>query len=119
MYTAGRPTYRTVYTFPDLTLRPYAARYGIRYVYAAVYTARVDEHVHGCVWDVYMTVYMGRYGRVHGPWPQTCRLGLCTRPCRPTCHLHDCVLAVYTDVDMARKRPFNCGVDVCTCRTAV
>jgi len=33
--------------------------------------------------------------------------------------LVDCVLAVYTDVYMARTRPFNCGVDVCTCRTAV
>ena len=39
-------------------------------VYAAVYTARVDEHVYGCVWDVYTTVYMARYGRVHGPLPQ-------------------------------------------------
>jgi len=38
-------------------------------VYAAVYTARVDEHVHGCVWDVYKTVYMARYGRIHGPRP--------------------------------------------------
>ena len=70
MYTAGRPTYRTVYTFPDGKLRPCAARYGIRSVYAAVYTARVDEHVHGCVWDVYTTVYMAPYGRVHGPRPQ-------------------------------------------------
>ena len=58
-----------MYTFPDGTLPPYAARYGIRPVYAAVYTAHVDEHVHGCVWDVYMTVYMARYGRVQGPRP--------------------------------------------------
>ena len=36
----------------------------------AIYTARVDEHIHGCVWDVYMTVYMARYGRLHGPRPQ-------------------------------------------------
>ena len=43
--------------------------HGIRSVYAAVYTARVDEHVYGCVWDVYMTVYMARYSRVHGPRP--------------------------------------------------
>jgi len=70
---------------------------------------------------------MGRvHDRVHGalrpctrPTAATCRLGPCTRPCRSTCHVHDCVLAVYTDVYMARKRPFNCGVDVCTCRTAV
>jgi len=27
-----------------------------------VYTARVDEHVHGGVWDVYTAVYMARYG---------------------------------------------------------
>ena len=52
--------------------------------------------------------------RVHGPCRRTC-----TRLCKPTCHLHDCVLAVYTDVYMARTWPFNCGVDVCTCRTAV
>ena len=72
-------------------------------MYAAVYMARVDEHVHGCVWDVYTTVYMALYGRVaymaHGR----------NVPSRP----------VYTDVYMARTRPFNCGVDVCTCRTAV
>jgi len=55
-----------VYTFPDGTLRPYVARYGIRSVYATVYTARVDEHVLGCVWDVYTTVYMAR---VHGLRP--------------------------------------------------
>jgi len=55
-----------VYTFPDGTLRPCAARYGIRSVYAA----RVDDHVHGCVWDVYATVYMAGYRRVHGPRPQ-------------------------------------------------
>jgi len=65
----GRQAYRAVYTFPDGTLRPSAARYGIRSVYATVYTARVDEHVHGCVWDVYTIVYMARYGRVHGPRP--------------------------------------------------
>ena len=41
-----------MYTFPDGTLRPCAARYG------RVYTARVDEHVHGSVWDVYTTVYL-------------------------------------------------------------
>ena len=41
----------------------------IRSVYAAVYRARVDEHVHGCVWDMYTTVYMACYGRVHGPLP--------------------------------------------------
>ena len=66
MYTA---VYRAVYTFPDGTLRPCAARYGTWSVYAAVYTAREDEHVYGCVWDVYTTVYMARYGRVHGPRP--------------------------------------------------
>jgi len=54
-----------VYTFPDGTLRPCAARYGIRSVYTAMYTARVDEHVHGCVWDVYPTVYMARYVYVY------------------------------------------------------
>jgi len=53
------------------------------------------------------------------PTAVTCSLGPCTRPCMPTCHVHDCVLAVYTEVYMARTRPFNCGVDVCTCRTAV
>ena len=58
-----------MYTFPDGTLRPRVARYGIRSVYEAVYTARVDEHIHGCVWDVYTAVYMSRYGRVHGPRP--------------------------------------------------
>ena len=47
----------------------YTARYGIRSVYATVHTARVDEHVQGCVWDVYTTVYMARYSRVHGPRP--------------------------------------------------
>ena len=115
-----------MYTFPDGTLRPCAARYGIRSVYATVYTARVDEHIHGCVWDMYTTVYMALYGRVQPctrPAAVTCRLGPCTRPCRPTYHVHDCVLAVYTDVYtdvyMARTLPFNCGVDVCTCRTAV
>jgi len=41
----------------------------LRLVYAAVCTARVDEHVHGSVFDVYTTVYMACYGRVHGPWP--------------------------------------------------
>jgi len=51
-----------VYTFPDGTLRPCAARYGVRSVYAGVYTARLDEHVDGCVWGVYTTVYMARYG---------------------------------------------------------
>jgi len=72
--------------------------------------------VHGCVWDVYMTVYMAGYNL----WPctrptaATCRLGPCTWPCRPTCHVDDCALAVYTDVYMARTQPFNCGVDVCT-----
>jgi len=35
----------------------------------AMYTARVDEHVHGCVCDVSTTVYMASYGRVHGPRP--------------------------------------------------
>ena len=69
-----------MYTFPDGILRPCASRYGIRSVYAAVYAARVDEHVHGCVWDVYTTVYMAPYGRVHGPRPQRA------------------VSAVYTDV---------------------
>jgi len=34
----------------------------VRPVYAAVYTARVDKHVHGSVWYVYTTVYMARYG---------------------------------------------------------
>jgi len=58
-----------VYTFPDDTLRPCAARYGIRSVYADVYTAHVDEHVYGCVWVVFTTVHMARYGRVHGPRP--------------------------------------------------
>ena len=58
-----------MYTFPDGTLRPCAARYGIWFVYAAVYTARVDEHVHGSVRDVYTTVYVASYGRVHGPRP--------------------------------------------------
>ena len=61
-----------MYTFPDGTLRPRAARYGIRSVHAAVYTARVCEHVHGCVWDVYTTVYMARYVTAvytaHGPY---------------------------------------------------
>jgi len=51
------------------TLRPCAARYGVRSVYTAMYTAHVDEHVHGCVWDVYTTVHMTCYGRVHGPRP--------------------------------------------------
>jgi len=55
-----------MYPFPDGTLRPCAARYCIRSVYAAVYTARVDEHVHGCVWDVYTAVYMARYTAVNG-----------------------------------------------------
>ena len=50
--------------------------------------------------------------RVHCPCRRTC-----TRLCMG--RVHDCVLAVYTDVYMARTRPFNCGVDVCTCRTAV
>jgi len=35
-------------------------------VYAAVYTVHVDEHVNGCVWDVYTTVYMARYDTAHG-----------------------------------------------------
>jgi len=65
----GRKAYRAVYMFPYGTLRSCAARYGIRSMYAAVYTACVDEHVHGCVWDVYTTVYMAPYGRVHGPRP--------------------------------------------------
>ena len=47
----------------------YTAENGMRSVYAAVYMARVDEHVHGCVWDVYMNEYMARYGRVHAPRP--------------------------------------------------
>jgi len=82
---------------------------------------RVDEHVHGCVWDVHTTVYMARYGRVHGPRPQRAlsarvhgRVGL---PAMYTTVYWPCT--VYTDVYMARTRPFNCGVDVCTCRTAV
>jgi len=90
---------------------PCAAHYGIRSVYVAVYTARVDKHVYGSVWDVYTTVYMARYGRVHGPRPQRAVLA----------HVHGRagLPAVYTDVYMARTPPFNCGVDVCTCRTAV
>ena len=85
-----------------------------------MYTVCVDEHVNRCVWDVYMSVYMARYGHTcTRSTAVTCRLGPCTRPCRPNCHVHDCVLAVYTDVYMARTRPFNCGVNVCTCRTAV
>jgi len=91
------------------------------------HTVRVRYRVHGpcrrtCTW-----LCMGRvYDRVHGalrpytrPTAVTCRLGPCTRPCTPTCHVHDCVLAVYKDVYIAHTRPFNCGVDVCTCRTAV
>ena len=42
----------------------YTAVYTTRY--KAVYTARVDEHVHGSVWDVYTTLDMARYGRIHG-----------------------------------------------------
>ena len=82
-------------------LRSCAARYGIRSVYAAVYTARVDEHVHGCVWTCTrpctwrVTAVYTAHGR--------------NVPSRPVC----------TDVYMARTRPFNCGVDVCMCRTAV
>ena len=92
VYTAGRPTYRTVYTFPDGKLWPCAARYGIRSVYAAVYTARVDERVHGCVWDVYTTVYMAPYGAMYTV--ATCRLGPCTRTC--TWRVHGLITAVYT-----------------------
>ena len=36
---------------------------------AAVCGPCLDRHVHSCVWDVYTTVYMARYGRVHGPRP--------------------------------------------------
>jgi len=96
-------------------IRPCAARYGIRSVYAA------DEH------GTCTRLCMGRvHDRVHGalrpctrPTAATCRLDPCTRPFRPTCHVHDCVQAVYTDVYMACTQPFNCCVDVCTCRTTV
>jgi len=101
-----------VYTFPDGTLRPFAARYGIRSVYAAVYTARVGEHVHGCVWDVYTTVYMARYvmavytahgrnvpsrpvlihGRVGLPAMYTTVYWSCTRTC--TWRVHGLLTAV-------------------------
>ena len=91
------------------------------------HTVRVRGRIHGSCRRTCTRLCMGRiHDRVHGalrlctrPTAVTCRLGPCTRPCRPTCHVHDCVLAVYTDVYMARTRPFNCGVDVCTCRTAV
>jgi len=87
VYTAGRPT--------GPCTRSQTARYGRVWSVTAYgpctrpcrrHTARVDEHVYGCVWDVYTPC----------TWRVTCRLGPCTRPCRPTCHVHDCVLAVYT-----------------------
>jgi len=91
------------------------------------HTVRVRGRVHGPCRRTCTRLCIARvHDRVHGalrsctrPTAVTCRLGPCTRPCRPTCHVHDCVLAVHTDVYMARTRPFNCGVDVCTCRTAV
>jgi len=91
------------------------------------HTIRVRGRAHGPCRRTCTRLYMGRVqDRVHGalrpctrPTAVTCRLGPCTRPCRPTCHVHNCVLAVYTDMYMARTRPFNCGVDVCTCWTAV
>jgi len=62
VYTAGRPT--------GPCTRSQTARYSrVRPVTAYGLCTRVDEHVHGCVWDVYTTVYMARYGRVHGPRP--------------------------------------------------
>ena len=54
-------------------------------VYAAVYTARIHEHLQSRERAVYMA-------RVYG-----------------------CVLAVYTAVYMARARPCNGGVHVCVC----
>jgi len=72
-----------VYTFPDSTLRPCVARYGIRSVYAActrpvntsspAKTARIRSYngravykpVHGRVWAVHNT--RPCMGRAHGP----------------------------------------------------
>ena len=96
-----------MYTFPDGTLRSCAARYGMRSVWTNMYTAVYGTCTRPCTW--HDTAVCTR------PTAVTCRLGPCTRPCRPTWHVHVCVLAVYTDVYMARSRPFNCGVDVCTC----
>ena len=75
-------------------LAVYTAAYGpCRTVYSAVYyTARVDEHVHGCVWDVYTTVYMARYGRVGLPAMYTTVYWLCTRTC--TWHVQGLLTAV-------------------------
>jgi len=77
----------------------------------ALYTARVDKHVHGCACDVYTTVYMARYGRVHGPRPQ--------RAVSARVHGRVGLPAMYMTVYWPCTRPFNCGVDACTCRTAV
>jgi len=101
--------------FRSCTLAVYTAVFG--HLHSA-YTARVLDRYTAVykarVWAVYTA---GRpSGRVHVPRRHAtavcgpCCLGLCTRPCRPTCHVHDCVLAVYTDVYMARTRPFNCSV---------
>jgi len=71
-------------------------------MYTAVYAT--------CTRPWYTTVYMAGYGRVHGPRPQ--------RAVSARVHGRVGLSAMYTTVYMACTRPFNCGVDVCMCRTA-
>ena len=82
------------------------------------HTVRVRGRVNGPCRRTCTRLCMGRvHDRVHSafrpctrPTAVTCRFGPCTRPCRPTCPV-----GLYT----CTRPPFNCGVDVCTCRTAV
>ena len=111
MYTA---VYRAVYTFPDGTLRPCAARYGTWSVYAAVYTAREDEHVYGVHWKSRRQLHVrvravhvrvdGRCVAAYGPCIRhgryTAVYGPCTRPCNVSCVRY--TVAVY----MAREHVF-------------
>jgi len=80
------------------------------------HTVRVRDRVHGPCRRTCTRLCIGRvHDRVHGALPRptavTCRLGPCTRPCRPTCHVHDgpftrpCTRPVYTNIYRAVYGP--------------
>ena len=109
-----------MYTFTDGTLQPCEARHDRVHGPFTAYS----RHFFGRVYD-------GRYTavrQVHTSTPQlkgrlramhTSMYTASTQSCTRQVGLHGTLRAMYMDVYMARTWPFNCGVDVCTCRTAV